>query len=98
MARGFPAAWLIAGCACAWQRGVAGYMAGSSSACTNRPRLCLGHEADICGLRLETWRGLSPLFPCEEKPMFLFYSHPLHPSSQLHGGGGGTGVQRLTLL
>ena len=29
-------------------------------ACTNRPRLCPGDEADACGL---TWRG--PLIPCE---------------------------------
>ena len=63
MARGFPAVWLIAGCACAWQRDVAGRMAGR--ACTNRPRLCPGDEVDACGLRLETWCGLSPLFPCE---------------------------------
>ena len=55
MARGFPAVWLIAGCAVAWQRDVAGCMAGR--ACTNRPRLCPGDEVDACGLRLETWRG-----------------------------------------
>ena len=50
MARGFPAVWLIAGCACAWQRDVAGRMAGR--ACTNRPRLCPGDEVDACSLRL----------------------------------------------
>ena len=52
-----------AGCTVACQRDVAGYiMAGR--ACTNRPRLCPGDGVDACGLRLETWRGLSPLFPC----------------------------------
>ena len=42
MARGFPAVWLIAGCAFAWQRDVAGRMAGR--ACTNRLRLSARDE------------------------------------------------------
>ena len=47
-----------------WQRDEAGHIGGR--ACTNRPRLCPGDEVDACGLRLRrTWRGLSPLFPCE---------------------------------
>ena len=37
----------------------------AGGACTNRPRLCPGDEVDACGLRLETWRERSPLFPWE---------------------------------
>ena len=38
----------------------------------NRPRLCPGRdEAGAC-LRLETWRALSLLFPCEGNTYFLF--------------------------
>ena len=69
--RGFPAVWFIAGCAYALQRDVAGRMAGR--ACTHRPRLCPrdepGRRLRPHRLKLETWRGPSPLFPCEGKSL-----------------------------
>ena len=84
MAGGFPACltdcWLCLTAGRGWTHG---------GPCLYEPTpatVCRGDEVDARGLRLQTWRGRSPLLPCEEKPHIVPpWPDPIHAGERRCG-------------